>query len=672
MADRKISDLTALTTPASGDYLPIVDISEAAAASKNKRITIEELMRGVPDGTAAAPGIAFETYPSTGIYSSGANQLAGATNGTGRLFVDASGNVGIGISPAYTFHVSSSSTSSAAFRNPGAATTQVLVGNTAGDTTIRTLSTGDGLVFSDTGKYLAFGTNGAAERLRITSAGLVGIGSSAPQVKLHISDLTASAVELMRLQVNLTSPSGNKSITWADSTNVVGRISVDYTSPAAKMRFGSLYNSGYQTSDLMTLTPTGLGIGTTSPAFPLDVNGSVRLPNSAFLNFNNSSGTAQTVLGLFSDNSTYLDAATGGNIIFRPNASAERARLTSDGKFLVGTSTARSNFFNSTYGGIFQVETANNETGRVNTFTYGVANTSGPILAFGKHRSNSVGGTTVAISGDEVGIVSFQASDGTEFVEAGQIAVYVDGTPGANDMPGRLVFSTTADGAATPTERLRINSVGQTMVNSAGSAAAPVISKVDDTNTGIFFPAADTIAFAEGGTEAARIDSSGRLLVGTSTAPVGSTAGSITATNSIFTSGDIHGQYAGQGAITATTGTAVFKFKITALSNNRACFVKLSVFGRGNSTTVTNSPAAEYAFQLHMTNANVMTLNGATSIFEYTFVRATHFAFANLGSGEGTVTITNPVALSLSLAYKIEILNAQAAGTFYLDSVTYA
>jgi hypothetical protein len=36
MADRKISDLTALTTPASGDFLPIVDISEAAAASKNK------------------------------------------------------------------------------------------------------------------------------------------------------------------------------------------------------------------------------------------------------------------------------------------------------------------------------------------------------------------------------------------------------------------------------------------------------------------------------------------------------------------------------------------------------------------------------------------------------------------------------------------------------------
>ena len=45
-------------------------------------------------GTAATPGIRFESYPSTGIYySTGADQLAVATNGTGRMFVDASGNI---------------------------------------------------------------------------------------------------------------------------------------------------------------------------------------------------------------------------------------------------------------------------------------------------------------------------------------------------------------------------------------------------------------------------------------------------------------------------------------------------------------------------------------------------------------------------------------------------
>jgi hypothetical protein len=59
MADRKISDLTALTTPASGDYLPIVDISEAAAASKNKSITLAELFK-IPDA------VDIETGTSTG------------------------------------------------------------------------------------------------------------------------------------------------------------------------------------------------------------------------------------------------------------------------------------------------------------------------------------------------------------------------------------------------------------------------------------------------------------------------------------------------------------------------------------------------------------------------------------------------------------------------------
>lgn len=41
-----------------------------------------------------------------------------------------------------------------------------------------------------------------------------------------------------------------------------------------------------------------------------------------------------------------------------------------------------------------------------------------------------------------------------------QIQAFVDATPGASDMPGRLVFSTTADGASSPTERLRITNSG--------------------------------------------------------------------------------------------------------------------------------------------------------------------------------------------------------------------
>jgi len=57
---------------------------------------------------------------------------------------------------------------------------------------------------------------------------------------------------------------------------------------------------------------------------------------------------------------------------------------------------------------------------------------------------------------------------------------------------------------------------------SAGSAAAPAITTTGDTNTGIFFPAADTIAFAEGGVEAMRLDSSGNMGLGATPSAWGS------------------------------------------------------------------------------------------------------------------------------------------------------
>jgi hypothetical protein len=57
-------------------------------------------------------------------------------------------------------------------------------------------------------------------------------------------------------------------------------------------------------------------------------------------------------------------------------------------------------------------------------------------------------------------LISFNGSDGSEFVEAATIGAFTDGTPGTDDMPGRLVFSTTADGASSPTERMRIKSNG--------------------------------------------------------------------------------------------------------------------------------------------------------------------------------------------------------------------
>jgi hypothetical protein len=82
-----------------------------------------------------------------------------------------------------------------------------------------------------------------------------------------------------------------------------------------------------------------------------------------------------------------------------------------------------------------------------------------------------------------------------------------------NATTGTVTLADGANGNLT----VALNGTGQVVVN-AGAAGTPTIAPTGDLNTGIFFPAADTIAFSEGGTEAMRIDSSGRVGIG-STSP---------------------------------------------------------------------------------------------------------------------------------------------------------
>lgn len=119
----------------------------------------------------------------------------------------------------------------------------------------------------------------------------------------------------------------------------------------------------------------------------------------------------------------------------------------------------------------WQLEGNTNTSGASISLMQNRNDTQASRISFGKSRGTVFGSNTIVQSGDELGGIYFFGADSTDTVIAGSIIGASDGTPGVNDMPGRLVFSTTADAANVATERMRIDSQGRISIASAGALA---------------------------------------------------------------------------------------------------------------------------------------------------------------------------------------------------------
>lgn len=232
-------------------------------------------------------------------------------------------------------------------------------------------------------------------------------------------------------------------------------------------------------TDRLTISDAGAGVLTGT----LNVTTSI---SSAVANI-----TGKTTTGVLEITDTgtvangFLFPASGS--ISMNTASSEAWRVNSTQQFLVGYSVATANLAGSNTP-VLNVFTNSSLKSPIAAQRFS-ADTGGANVVIVKSRSAVLGTNTIVQSGDTIGGMQYEAADGATYVQAAIIRAAVDGTPGVNDMPGRLEFQTTPDGSNTPIEAMRIDNTQliryTAIVTDATHTDATVC--VDTTSKGLYF-----------------------------------------------------------------------------------------------------------------------------------------------------------------------------------------
>ena len=158
---------------------------------------------------------------------------------------------------------------------------------------------------------------------------------------------------------------------------------------------------------------------------------------------------------------TVTQTGAGNAFVVEDSASTDTTPfvINASGQVLIGTATAQAALAGQTP--VLQAHSAAGSTDNSVLFAnWDVTTGQAPTISFAKSVGDAIGTRGAVANTQLLGSLHFLGDDGTAFIRAAQITAEVDGTPGTNDMPGRLLLSTTADGASAPTERLRVDSAG--------------------------------------------------------------------------------------------------------------------------------------------------------------------------------------------------------------------
>ena len=392
-----------------------------------------------------------------------------AANGVEAVRIDAAGKVGIGTNdPSFTLHANGTNGGIIGISRTSGSTTGTLgilrfgntaIGGGAGDNNLAGINgIQDGATDSAKITFTTQPTGGTTtEQMVIKSDGKVGIGTNAPTKFLHVrapANSTGGVIALLQshdtangwLQIQ-----GNAGNSWEIGVTDSGFQFYDDETAAYKVTIKNSGDVGIGVSSLKTwyagITQLALG----SNRGTVVANASyIGVMENAYLNASAAwkkvaAGGASNVWQ--DDGTIYLrTAATGGSV--DDAITWNICAMDSSGEFGIGTGSPAANLHMLVSGGPteFRMQAHRNDVGQ-NMFS----------AYFSRGTSAS---PTIVQDGDTLLEIQPKGYDGANYHRAAEIDFQVDGTPGTNDMPGRIIFSTTADGASAPTEHMRIQSDG--------------------------------------------------------------------------------------------------------------------------------------------------------------------------------------------------------------------
>ena len=287
----------------------------------------------------------------------------------------------------------------------------------------------------------------------------------------------------VRLQVSGTIATGDNVTGW-------GRFSYDAATNQARLQASKdgtdsiglsfwTQATGGGFAERMAISGSNVGIGTSSPSSTLHISSSiasgqvVRIQTSLpagrnYFQWANGSGDMGYIGYGGANSKFFIVNQLNDDMLFYTN-DTPRMTITSTGNILVNQTSALAGVPTSIeMSGVGSSSPTLQASYNVYA-NHGSANTTWRgYLVFNKSRGTTAGSVTAVADGDFLGTLRWTGADGTGQILAAEINAKVDGTVGTNDMPTRLEFSTTADGASSPTERMRITSGGFTKASNYG------------------------------------------------------------------------------------------------------------------------------------------------------------------------------------------------------------